>query len=110
MSAKWIIMVLLALLGAPAGAQMSGCARDASGALQCTQRPSAAGGAGTYVRPIQRPDLAADAARRSSAMIEARRQALEQQRTEREEAASRRRSQCLDRAAGDAQKLAGCSQ
>jgi hypothetical protein len=43
-------------------------------------------------------------------MIEAGRQALEQQRTERDEAASRRRSQCLDRALGDAQKLAGCSQ
>ncbi len=100
------ILLLGTLLASPVSAQMSGCVRDATGALQCTLQRSLGGAA--PVGTIRRPDLGADALRRSNAMIEARRQAVDQLRTEREEAADKRRKDCRDRAAGDVGKLAGC--
>jgi hypothetical protein len=108
-SLRAALLLLGTFIAAPSSAQMSGCVRDATGALQCTLQRSPGGtGPAASTRAIQRPDLGADAVRRSNAMIEARRQAIEQQRTEREEAADRQRRECRDRAAGDAGKLAGC--
>lgn len=103
----WKFIIIAALLGSPAAAQMSGCVRDSNGVLQCkSQRTPAGADRMRTLRGVTRPDLAADALRRSDAIVAARRQALEQQRIETDRNVGR--SECRGRAAGDIRQVAGC--
>ena len=106
---KWKSALLLLAVSAQAQGQTSGCVRDAAGALQCSmQRNLAPRSPVDAVRVIPRADLSVDARRRSNALVEQRRDTLDQQRRQVDEQRARFRQECLDRAAV-AGGPAGCS-
>lgn len=105
----WIVAALILVPGSGAQAQSSGCVRDSTGALQCTmQRSQPQSGSIAPMRRIPRADLSADALRRSNALVEQRRQLIEQQGRETDEQRARLRQDCIDRALANGEK-GGCS-
>ena len=105
-----ILVAALALVPASgASAQMNGCVRDSTGALQCTsQRSPAQQGSLSPIRRIPHAELSAEAYRRSNAIAEQRRQSIEQQGRQADEQRDRLRKECIDRAAAAGEK-SGCS-
>jgi hypothetical protein len=104
----WKYLPFLLLAASPAHAQSSSCVRGADGALQCSvQRPPVGGNQLRPVRIMPRPDLGADAARRTEAMIRQRREVIERQQQEVDEGVLLRR-ECLARASGDTAAKASC--
>jgi len=99
---RWKLLPFLLLVPASAQAQLSGCVRDANGALQCTlQRPPISRSVVNPTRSVPRVNLGAEALQRSQALAQQRREAAEQQQPDPNEDRVRARRECLGRAAAD---------
>ena len=106
---RLVLLALLFTVSAPVGAQTSGCLRGVSGALECgIQRSAPAPGTTAPIRPIRRPDLSAEAVKRSSHIAEQHRDALARQVGETNVQRRTIRQQCRDRAAASGDPAAAC--
>jgi hypothetical protein len=99
----------LLLLFSPASAQVSGCVRDANGALQCGLRSSpgearTAAPSGNAARRAQQ----LEASRRQAQALQAERDARDKEAREAGERRGAERQNCIARAQGDPAALGAC--
>jgi len=105
---RWVA-VLTCFLAAPAGGQVSGCVRDANGALQCGMRNSP-GQVRTAVptgNPARRP-VQAGAAARQAAALQAERERREEEQRQASERRDAERRICIARAGNNSAALGAC--